>query len=165
MAKRSGIDGMAELERTFRELGKVPQTVATQAARAGGTIAYRAARANAPVDTGALKSGIIMKRERRTQPGKAVYDVEMDPSKTELYRRATKTGLRRKGGRGPDANTMIKGGYYYPASQEYGFLTVDGNYVPGYHFLKRAITENAPVIEKAVLGATAKAVDKALRKG
>lgn len=149
MAKHTEIIGMKELERSFRELGKVPQTVATQSARAGGTIALKAARANAPVDTGELRAGIILKREKTRVKGKAVYDVMMDPAKNHIFVKTTKEGKR----------------YYYPASQEYGFLTVDGGYVPGYRFLRRAIDENVAQIERKILETAGKAVDKALTKG
>lgn len=149
MAKRSGIDGMAELERTFKQLGRVPQTVATKAARAGGTIALKAAKSNAPEDSGDLKRGIILKRERRTKPGKAVYDVEMNPAMNDVFVKVSKDGKRS----------------YYPASQEYGFLTVDGGYVPGYRYLRRAITEHDTEIEAKILETTGKEVEKALRKG
>lgn len=149
MARRSGIDGMAELERTFQRLGKVPQTAATKSARAGATIAHKAAKANAPEDTGQLKSGIVLKRERRTKPGKAVYDVEMDPAMNDVFVKISKEGKRS----------------YYPASQEYGFLTENGGYVPGYHFLRRAITEHSAEIERKIMDVTAQEAEKALRKG
>lgn len=149
MAKRTDILGMKELERSFRELGKVPQTVATQSARAGGRIALKAAKTNAPEDSGDLKRGIILKRERSRVKGKAVYDVMMDPGMNDVFVKISKDGKRS----------------YYPASQEYGFLTVDGGYVPGYRFLRRAIDDNKTVIEKKVLETAGKAVDKALRKG
>lgn len=149
MAAKSRIDGMQELERAFRELGKVPQTVATQSARAGGRIALKAAKALAPVDTGELRDGIILKRERSRTKGKAVYDVMMDPAKNDIFVKTTKDGKR----------------YYYPASQEYGFMTVDGKYIPGYRFLRRAIDDNAEQIEKKILESAGKAVDKALQKG
>jgi hypothetical protein len=149
MARRSEIVGMKELERAFKELGKVPQTVATQSARAGGRIALKAAKTNAPEDSGDLKRGIILKRERTRVKGKAVYDVMMDPAMNDVFVKISKDGKRS----------------YYPASQEYGFLTVDGGYVPGYRFLRRSIDDNKTVIEKKVLETAGKAVDKALRKG
>jgi hypothetical protein len=149
MARKTEIIGMRELERAFRELGKVPQPAATQSARAGARIALRAAKANAPEDTGALKQGIILKGERTRTRGKKVYDVMMDPAKNDIFVKMTKDGKR----------------YYYPASQEYGFLTVDGGYVPGYRFLRRAIDENAEQIERRVLEVAGREVDKALRKG
>jgi hypothetical protein len=149
MPKRSGINGMAELERVFHQLGKVPQTVATRAARAGGAVAHKAARAKAPKDKGDLRRGLVLKRERSKVPGKAVYDVTMDPAMNDVFVKTSKDGKRS----------------YYPASQEYGFLTVNGGYVPGYRYLKRAITEHDTEIEAKVLQATAKAVEAALRKG
>ncbi|GBF73213.1 hypothetical protein PA598K_01498 [Paenibacillus sp. 598K] len=138
---------MKELERAMKRLGKVPQTIVTQAARAGATIPLRASKANAPEDTGDLKSGIIMKKERRTKIGKAVYDIMMDPAKNDIFVKTTKDGTR----------------YYYPASMEYGFMTVDGGYVPGYRFLRRGLVENVTRIESRVIEVAGKAVDKAWR--
>jgi len=149
MARKSEIVGMKELERAFRELGKVPQTAATKSARAGGQIALKAAKANAPEDEGDLKRGIILKRERSKVKGKAVYDVTIDPAMNDVFVKVSKDGKRS----------------YYPASQEYGFLTVDGRYVPGYRYLRRAIDDNQAQIESKVLEVTGKEVDKVLRKG
>lgn len=147
MAGSSRIDGMRELLSLFRQLEKVPQTVATKSARAGATVALRAARRKAPVDTGELKDGIILKRERRTKKGKAVYDVMMDPGKNNIFVKESLDGKRS----------------YYPASMEYGFLTVDGGYIPGYHFLRDALTENARNVEKKVLDTAKTSVEKILR--
>lgn len=147
MAKRSDIIGMKELERAFKQLGKVPQSVATKAAKAGATIARKAAKVNAPEESGDLKSGIILKRERRTKPGKAVYDVMMDPAMNDVFVKVSKDGKRS----------------YYPASQEYGFLTVGGGYVPGYRFLRNSIVDNKSAIEHKVVEVAGKAVDKAMR--
>lgn len=147
MAKGSKIEGMKELERSLKKLGKVPAAVVTPAARAGAQIALRAAKRNAPVDSGELRDGIIMKAERRVKAGKRMYDVMMDPAKNDIFVKTTVSGHR----------------YYYPASQEYGFVTVDGGYVPGYHFLRRAITENARAIESKIVSVAGKAVDKALK--
>jgi len=148
MARRDTLVGFDDLMRDFERLGKVPQTVATQSARAGGRIALKAAKALAPVDTGELRDGIILKRERSRTKGKAVYDVMMDPAKNDIFVKTTKDGKR----------------YYYPASQEYGFLTVDGRYVPGYAYLRRAIDNNAEQIERKILEVAGREVDKALRK-
>jgi len=149
MARRSEIVGMKELERAFQRLGKVPQPAATKSSRAGGRVALRAAKALAPKDTGELEEGIIMRRERTRVKGKAVHDIMMDPAKNDVFVKTTKDGKR----------------YYYPASQEYGFLTRDGGYVPGYRFLRRAIDENAELIERTILEIAGKEVDKALKKG
>lgn len=147
MAKQSEIVGMKELERMFRQLGKVPQTVATKSARAGASIALKAAKAKAPVDTGALRDGIILKRERRVKVGKAVYDVMMDPAKNDIFVKETLDGKR----------------YYYPASQEYGYIAPDGSYIPGYHFLRDSLTDNAKQIEQKVIDTAKKTVEKVMR--
>lgn len=148
MARKDDIIGLRDLERSFRELGKVPQTVATQSARAGASVARRAAKANAPEDTGALKQAIIMKRERRSKRGKAVYDILIDPSKNDQFVKISRDGKRS----------------YYPASQEYGFFTVDGRYIPGYGYLRRAVDDNKREIERAALKRATVAIDKAMRK-
>jgi HK97 gp10 family phage protein len=141
------IEGIVELERMMKRLGKVPQTVVTKAARAGANIAYKAARANAPVDRGDLKGGIKLKPERRTVLGKKVYDVIMDPEKNDLFVKYTKDGIR----------------YYYPASQEYGYRTVNGRYIPGFRYLRHSLTNNIRAIEAKVIEVAGKEVDKAMK--
>lgn len=148
MARKTKLEGFGDLEQAFKELGKVPQTIATQSARAGAGVALSAAKRNAPKDTGNLKSGIIMKRERRVKVGKTVYDVMMDPSKNDLFVKVSKGGKRA----------------YYPASQEYGFLTVNGGYVPGKRYFRRAIMDNVAEIEQRALDKAGTAIDKAWNK-
>jgi len=149
MARKDTLVGFDGLMRDFERLGKVPQAAATKGAQAGGRIALKAAKNLAPVDSGELRDGIIMKQERKRVPGKAVQDIMMDPAKNDVFVKTTKDGKR----------------YYYPASQEYGFLTVDGRYVPGYAYLRRAIDNNAEQIERKILEVAGREVDKALRKG
>lgn len=143
---RETIVGMKELERSIKRLGKVPQSVVTKAALGGARIALKAAKANAPEDSGELKRGLIMKAERRVKIGKKVYDIMMDPAKNDLFVKVSKSGKRS----------------YYPASQEYGFMTVDGGYVPGYRYMRRSLTENARAITNKMVQEGAKAIDKAL---
>lgn len=147
MSRNSNIVGMKELERAFRELGKVPQAASTSAARAGGRVSQRAAKSYAPEETGDLKRGIIMKRERRTTPGKAVYDVMMSPHLNDIFVKESKEGKRS----------------YYPASQEYGFLTRNGGYVPGFRYFRKSVDNHEDEIDKAILDTAKKYVEKALR--
>lgn len=146
MARRSDIVGMKELEKAFKKLGKVPQTIATKSAKSGAQIAFKAAKQNAPVDEGNLKSGLIMKAERRVKVGKKVYDIMLDPAKNDLFVKTSAAGKRS----------------YYPASQEYGYMTVDGGYVPGFRYLRKSMTENARAMENKMVEVASKAVDKAL---
>lgn len=149
MAKTK-IEGMKKLERAIKRLGKLPQKCVTKAARSGATVALRAARANAPIDKGDLRGGIILKGERRTKLGKKVYDIMMDPAKNDIFVKMSADGKTR---------------YYYPASQEYGFIARNGRYIPGYGFLKRSITENARPIEKRTVDVLSNEIDKELGKG
>jgi len=147
MARRSGLDGFDDVARAFTALGKVPQSSATKAARAGASIARKAVKAGAPVDEGDLKNAIIMQQERRKKPGKAVFDVLVDPAKNAHFVKISKDGQRS----------------YYPASQEYGFLTVDGEYVPGYRYFKKGVEDNADKIERKMLEVTSADIDRAMK--
>ncbi len=138
------IEGMKELERTIRKLGKLPQKCVTPAAKKGARIALKAARANAPWETGELSNGIVLKGERARKKGKKVYQVTLDPAKNDIFVKTTKDGKR----------------YYYPASMEYGFITRDGGYSPGFHYLRDALVDNKTAIERTVVDELAKQIDK-----
>lgn len=158
------IEGMKELMNSVKKLGKLPQKCVTKAAKAGGNIALKAAKKGGWIDqTGNMRRGIILKGERSRITGKKVYDTMMDPAMNDVFQKTTKSGLRRvtKGKR----TKMAKGNYYYPASQEFGFTTVNGGYVPGFHFLKNAIEDNNSTIESKIVNVLSKAIDKELGKG
>lgn len=149
MASRRGdIQGLCELERMMRRLGEVPSKVATKAARAGAAIPRKAAKNNAPVDSGELKKAVIMKAERKVKKGKKVYGIMIDPKKNNIFVKLSKTNKRS----------------YYPASQEYGWTT-NGKYTPGYRYLRHAIENNVEKVEKTVIETAGKEVDKILRGG
>jgi len=146
MAKRVKfeIEGMKELEQTIRKLGKLPQKCVTKAAKKGAQIALKAAKQKAPFLTGALEEGIILKAEKTKKKGKKVYQVTMNPAMNDVFVKTTKDGKR----------------YYYPASQEYGFITKNGGYVPGFHYLRDSLVDNKERIEKTVVDVLAKEIDK-----
>lgn len=138
------IEGMEELEKTIRKLGKLPQKCVTKAAKKGAQIALKAAKQKAPFLTGALEEGIILKGEKTRRKGKKVYQVTMNPAMNDVFVKTTKDGKR----------------YYYPASQEYGFITKNGGYVPGFHYLRDSLVDNKERIEKTVVDVLAKEIDK-----
>jgi len=151
------IKGMKELVASVDALGKLPRKCVRGAARKGSNIALKAARANAPVYTGpaiegvipgALKKGIIKKEERSRNPGKAVFDIMIDPKKNNIF--VKMSGDKRA---------------YYPASMEYGFLTKSGKKIPGHHYLKRALTENKQAIEETTVEELARRIDVEWAKG
>ncbi len=89
-----------------------------------------------------------MKGERRTTPGKKVYDVLMNPEMNEDFVRVSKAGKRA----------------YYPASQESRFKKADGGYVEGYHYLQNSLVKNKTAIESKMVEVAAKAIDQVLKK-
>lgn len=140
----SKIDGMEELEKTIKALGMLPQKCVTKAARKGANIALKSARLRAPVDEGNLKKAIVLKGERSRVRGKKVFQVTIDKKKNDLFVSISKEGKRA----------------YYPASQEYGFFTRDGGYIPGYRYMRGSIEENSKAIEKEVVTVLSQEIDK-----
>ncbi|CEG26009.1 HK97-gp10 family putative phage morphogenesis protein [Bacillus sp. B-jedd] len=144
MAKRSEIVGLKELEKTIKRLGKLPQKCVTKAARKGANIGLKAARQNAPVDEGNLKKALVLKGEKSKIKGKKVYQITFDPKMNYVLVKESKAGKRS----------------YYPASQEYGFQTVNGGYIPGYRYLRHAAEDNKTAIEKETVKVLTDEIDK-----
>jgi hypothetical protein len=130
------IEGMPELERYMRDMGKLPQKCVTKSARQGANIPLKAARSNAPVETGALKRGLKLKGEKAKVKGKKVYQVTLDKNMNDTFVKISRAGKRA----------------YYPASQEFGFQTKNGGYIPGYHYLEKSVMSNVKVIQKRIVG-------------
>lgn len=135
-----------QLEKDIKKLGKLPQTVATKAAKAGANIAFKHAKTHVPEDEGNMKRGLTLRAEKRTKMGKKVYFVAYKKSMNDIFVKPYADGSKRA---------------YYPASQEYGF-TVMGHYTPGYNTLRNSIDKNKAAIEKEVVNAGRKAVEKLL---
>lgn len=141
---RTRIEGMRELQTTIRRLGQLPQKSVTIASRKGAQIALKAAKMNAPEDDGDLKKGIVLKGERSRLKGKKVFQVTFNRNMNEIFAKVSKSGKRS----------------YYPASQEYGFFARNGKYIPGFHYLKKSITENTKAIQKTIVNVLSKEIDK-----
>lgn len=141
---RTEIAGMTELERTIRQLEQLPQKVVSKAARKGMTIPLKAARRSAPEEFGNLKRGIKLVGERSTVRGKKIYQVTFDKALNHVFVKTSKEGKRS----------------YYPASQEYGFMTRDGGYVPGYHFLRNSMDDNVRQITETTVKVMTDEIDK-----
>lgn len=141
------IQGMKELQKSIKKLGQVPQKCVTPAAKKGMNIAIKAARKNAPIDTGELKKGMKLVGEKSSTKGKKVYQVVFDRAKNDIFQKKNKEG-------------KVIG--YYPASQEYGFFAKNGRYIPGYHFMKKAMEDNSGAISQKIVDEMGKNIDKAL---
>lgn len=141
------IEGMKELEKSIKKLGKVPQKCVTPAARKGMNIALKSARKNAPVDTGELRKGMKLAGEKARVKGKKVYQVVFDRAKNDVFQKKNKEG-------------KVTG--YYPFSQEFGFFAKNGRYIPGYHFISQGLNDNTGAITKKIVDEMGKQIDKAL---
>ncbi|MED4206592.1 HK97 gp10 family phage protein [Neobacillus mesonae] len=170
-SRNSNIEGMRELERTLKQLEKLPQKVVNKAARKGADIALKAAKRYAPVDQGNLKKGLIKRAEKTTVRGKKVYFVTLDRRMNDIFQKKTKTGKIRRLIRGterdrraqlgrPPVVKMEDGHYYYPSSQEYGFMAKNGQYIPGFQYMKKSIDEHKTEIEKEVVTVMTDEIDK-----
>ena len=143
MARNTGMEGFKELENYLRDMGRLPQKCVTKAANLGARKLLRATRAAAPVDTGELKRGLIIKAEKSRQ-GKKVYQIVFSSNMNDVFVKYSKDGKRA----------------YYPASQEYGFISRDGGYVPGYGFMRNTADTFGGSVKSTILEVLAKEIDK-----
>lgn len=149
------MEGLGDFVGVLGSMEQVPQKCVTKAAGKGATVVRKAVRGTVPVDTGALKKGIIRKGERSRTKGKKVYDLMFDPSMNDVFQKPIKNPGE-AGGKNP------KG--YYPASMEYGFLTRSKgggySYVPGYHFMRDAAEASSSPAKKVMIQALNDEIDK-----
>lgn len=143
------IEGLNDLNKTLRRLGEAPQKHVTASARKGMNVSFKAAKAKAPIETGELKKGLKMVGEKSRTKGKKVYQVVFDDAKNDIFQKKNKEG-------------KVTG--YYPASMEYGFFTRNGRFIPGYHFLKKSLEDNASKVQKVIIETMQDKIDKELKK-
>lgn len=137
--------------RQLEDLEKLPQRCVTSAARKAAYALRKSVKTSGrtPEDTGNLKKGIIVIPERSRRKGKKVYQIVFDRSMNDVFQKKNAEG-------------KVSG--YYPSSQEYGFFTKDGQYIPGYRFMRDTTEERAGETEKIILDALCKELDKEWQK-
>jgi hypothetical protein len=113
----------------------------TRAVKQGAKIVQQAIKAAAPEDTGELRDGLILVKEKTRTKGKVVYQITPAREKNPIFQKTIKNPVRSKSAHA-----------YYPASQEYGYFTrrpgggmtyvrSDGSQatmdkVPGKHYMR-----------------------------
>lgn len=140
---------LKRLEKTVKKMGGIPQKCVTKAARKGGNVVMRAVKAAAPVDTGALKSGLKLKAEKSRKKGKKVYEITFTSDMNEVFQKKNAEG-------------KITG--YYPVSQEYGFFARNGRYIPGYHFMRNSADANSGEMSGVTIKTLSDEIDKEWNK-
>lgn len=143
------IEGMKQLEKSLKKLGDVPQKHVTSTARKGMNIVLKQSKSIAPFDTGDLQKGIKLTGEKSKHKGKKVYRVVFDSAMNDIFQKPNKEG-------------KVTG--YYPISQEYGFFSKSGRYIPGYRFISDSLVENTHKVSKTIVDEMGKKIDEEIRK-
>lgn len=144
------VDGIDKLKKDIAKLGKIPQGDVSASARKGmNNVVLRDAKAHAPVDTGYLKKGIVLKAERSRTKGKKVYRAVFDDKFNDIFQKK-------------NADGEVTG--YYPVSQEYGYFTKSGRYIPGFRFMHNALNNNSSKMEDVTVSTMIKKIDKKIRE-
>jgi len=140
------IVGLHKLEQTLKQLEKVPQRIVTKSSRKGASVVYKQAKKDAPVDQGNLKKGIKIVAEKTRTKGKKVYQITMNRQMNNVFVKQSSTGKRA----------------YYPASQEYGFFTKNGRYIPGFNYLRGSNASKRQEAQQIIVKTAQAEVDKIL---
>lgn len=143
------LEGGRELEKAFKNLGKVPQKHVTSSSRKAMNIVLKQARADAPEEDGYLKQGMKLQGERSQFKGKKVYQVVFDRRWNHVFQKKNKEG-------------QIVG--YYPVSQEYGFYSKSGRYTPGFMFVRKSLLDNVRNVERTIVTEMKKKIDAEIAK-
>lgn len=140
---------MRNLQRSLKKLGQVPQKHVTASARKGMNIVLKEARVKAPYETGALKKGMKLQGERSRYKGKKVYKIIFDPAMNHIFQKKNQAG------------EIVA---YYPVSQEYGYFTKNGKYIPGFRFIHNSLANNAQKMERTIITTMKQKIDAEIRK-
>ena len=143
------IEGMEELQKSLTRLGKTPQKHVNSAAMRGMELILKDAKASAPYDTGDLKNGIIKVPERNHSKSKKMYRIVFDRAMNDKFQKTNTEG-------------EVTG--YYPVSQEYGFFTKNGRFIPGYHFIHQSMEDKAPAAARLMVSVMKKKIDTQIAK-
>jgi hypothetical protein len=141
------LEGFDELMRLVNELEKVPQKVATKAARSGAQVDLTATKQDAPVYDGWLKASLKLVGER-SQKGqsKKVYEITFDRAYNSKLVKISKSGKRS----------------YYPVSQEYGWKYPNGGYHVGLQYMKNTARDKENEVEQKIVDVAKNEIDKIL---
>lgn len=140
------LQGFNELRQLIDELEKVPQKVATKAARSGGQVDLTATKQDAPVYDGWLKASLKLIGEKSKTPSKKVYEITFDRAYNSKLVKFSKEGKRS----------------YYPVSQEFGWKYPNGGYHVGVQYMKNTAREKANDVEQKMVDVAMKEIEKIL---
>jgi hypothetical protein len=138
------ITGLDELIGMINEIGKVPQKVATTAARQGAQVVLSAVKADAPTYDGWLKAALKLVGEKTSVRGKKVYEITFDRAYNSKLVKISKEGKRS----------------YYPVSQEFGWKYKNGGYHVGLQYMKNNARAKAYEAEFKIVNVAKTQIEK-----
>lgn len=148
-------DALVKIDAAMDRIKYGTQRVAAEAAMAPAQAELEAAKTAAPVKTGTLRESLVLHMERNRANGKQVFDVMPTAKANSLLQKEVKNPGIMPGGK-KRRNTA-----YYPASMEYGFMTVNGKHVPGHHYLAGSMAAGSDSYRENMLEAIEKNIDEA----
>lgn len=148
-------DALAEIDAAMDRIKYGTQRVATEAAIAPAQAELEAAKEATPVKTGTLRESLVLHMEQNRADGKQVFDVMPTAKANSLLQRKVKNPGIMPGGK------KRRDTAYYPASMEYGFMTVNGKHVPGHHYLAGSMATGSDSYRESMLEAIEKNIDEA----
>lgn len=148
-------DALAEIDAAMDRIKYGTQRVAAEAALAPAQAELEAAKTAAPVKTGTLRESLVLHMERNRADGKQVFDVMPTAKANSLLQKKVKNPGIMPGGK------KRRDTAYYPASMEYGFMTVNGKHVPGHHYLAGSLAAGSDSYRESMLEAIEKNIDEA----
>lgn len=147
-------DAMRQIYAALERMSQ-PKQMAARAALNSAERALAAVRAAAPADTGTLRRGLVLHPERNKPQGKQVYDIWPSPKLNHVFQKQVLNPGRRPDGK--RRRTIA----YYPASQEYGFDTVNGGHVPGKHYMEGTLQRDSTALRDQMTKDALNEIEKA----
>lgn len=147
------MDGFDRLQSLIDELGKVPQAVATKAAKQGANLLLSEVKQKAPYHTGLLEEALISVGEKAKSKGKKAYEITFDrqlsgDGKNGLVKISDITGNRA----------------YYPNSQEYGWTIHGHKGLYGLHYMRNTAQNESDTVEQKIISVAMTEIQKVLDK-
>lgn len=147
MSIEMDVQGFDELQQLIDQVGKVPQKVATKAAKQGAQEVLNATKADAPEYDGWLKASLKLVGEKAKVRGKKVYEVTFDRAyNSKLVKYSIKENKRS----------------YYPVSQEYGWHYTNGGYHVGLQYMKNSARDVSTLTEQKIIDIAKRELDKVI---
>lgn len=161
------VEGLKELQKSMQQLEKIPQKHVTSSVKQAMNIVLQDAKDKAPEDEGYLKKGIIKVAEK-SKKEKKIYRLVFDRKMNDIFQKTAKyathsTNYSGKNRSNKDAHE-VSNTSYYPVSQEYGYFTKNGRYIPGFMFGHKALKNNVPKVERMIIGNLKSKIDEEIRK-